>query len=731
MAAKYIRRIVALDGNPPAEQLPGALYKGESGAHVFVIICRRGAQALALNGSVSAEFVNGSEATISLTGSVVDGAAVLPLGPDCYGEAGPFRLTIFHADGNEKSAIYRAEGRVDLSGTDTAYVPSGTIASLAELQRLIEEARNSIPADYSALANAVNKVVVRKNEVLVDGYSNLNTIDTVVANSPFVFSSFLGKTPIGRIKIYGKKEGTVSLGVISRPSVVSGQQADRTLAHVKEVINITLGEQEIVLQSPFAITDGEYLFIGMPYDTGKWAYGNYGAETGFLYVSPDTGAWAGTNSSCGVSFYSYGYEFSEDVQEIANKAEDANNSVEFISDFLELNGGTEQLIYKSVAGDAQDASIISVAPFIISELDYSDAPFHISAIKINISQIGYLSFGRVLKTKAAVGESWNPLDFADYQTVQITETGPQIINITPIEISDDYYFFVGVRGDTAVFLYGGAGSGTTSGFIYVQSGAFVRGYSRIGVDLYSKPIPQNVRDAVKSKYAGKKLSILGDSISTFDGYIPEGNATYYPGGTVTKVSDTWWHKLLTALGMALDTNNSWSGSRVTTTGGDASAGCMARSQNLGTPDVIIVWMGINDFNNEVPLGTYDGTTALPMATNTFREAYAIMLNKILAAYQRAEVWVCTLPQCERNAEAGFPEINGDGAALASFNKAIRELADAFGAKVLEHNKCGLTYQNMPVYNPDNLHPNKFGHSLIANNDIWQMDSTVSKRYSIS
>ena len=155
MAAKYIRRIVALDGNPPVEQLPGALYKGESGAHVFVIICRRGAQALALNGSVSAEFVNGSEATISLTGSVVDGAAVLPLGPDCYGEAGPFRLTIFHADGNEKSAIYRAEGRVDLSGTDTAYVPSGTIASLAELQLLIEEARNSIPSDYSALMLAV------------------------------------------------------------------------------------------------------------------------------------------------------------------------------------------------------------------------------------------------------------------------------------------------------------------------------------------------------------------------------------------------------------------------------------------------------------------------------------------------------------------------------------------------------------------------------------------------
>jgi len=374
---------------------------------------------------------------------------------------------------------------------------------------------------------------------------------------------------------------------------------------------------------------------------------------------------------------------------------------------------------------------MSLAPFIISELDYSNSPYYISSVKLNISGIGSLSFGRVLKTKVVVGEAYNPSDFSDYQTIEITETGTQVIPIAPIEITDDYYFYVGIRSDTALFLYGGDGSDTTAGFLYPSSGAFVIGGSRIGVDLYGKAIPENVRDVVKSKYDGKKLSILGDSISTFRGYIPEGNDTYYPSGTVTQVSDTWWYKLFTALGMTLDTNNSWSGSRVTTTAGETSAGCMTRCQNLGTPDVIIVWMGINDFNNEVQLGTYDGTTTIPTVTNTFREAYAIMLNKILTTYQMAEVWVCTLPQCERNAETDFPEINGNGVALVAFNKAIRELADAFGVKVLEHSKCGLTYQNMPVFNPDKLHPNKFGHSLVANNDIWQMDNAVAKRYSIS
>lgn len=242
----------------------------------------------------------------------------------------------------------------------------------------------------------------------------------------------------------------------------------------------------------------------------------------------------------------------------------------------------------------------------------------------------------------------------------------------------------------------------------------------------------NGNELSESVYKGKTLSILGDSISTFSGYIPSGNASYYPSGTVQAVTDTWWKKLIDALQMTLLVNNSWSGSRVTTTNGEISAGCMTRCQNLGTsPDVIIVWMGINDFNNEVALGTYDGKSAIPSTTTTFREAYGIMLNKILAAYKTAEVWVCTLPQCERNGTEVFPEINGNSVPLADFNEAICELADAFGVKILDHNKCGLTYQNMDVFNPDELHPNKFGHSLVANNDIRQMDNIVRTRYAIS
>lgn len=239
-----------------------------------------------------------------------------------------------------------------------------------------------------------------------------------------------------------------------------------------------------------------------------------------------------------------------------------------------------------------------------------------------------------------------------------------------------------------------------------------------------------------SAYAGKTLSVLGDSISTFAGYIPSGNKVWYTGGNsgVASVDDTWWMKLINALGMSLLVNNSWSGSRVTTTRGAGEAGCNTRCEALGSnPDVIIVYMGINDFNNGVALGTYDGTGAFPTATTTFREAYAIMLNKILTKYKNAEVWVCTLPSCEWTGENTFPEVNGNGVPLDEWNEAIRDLAALFGVKVLEHAKCGLTYQNMNVYMGDysageGLHPNAAGHSLIANNDIRQMDPSVRQRY---
>ena len=65
----------------------------------------------------------------------------------------------------------------------------------------------------------------------------------------------------------------------------------------------------------------------------------------------------------------------------------------------------------------------------------------------------------------------------------------------------------------------------------------------------------------------KTAMILGDSYSTFEGYIPSGYAAYYISAgrettDVTRVEETWWYTLMQEEGYELVRNDSWSGSTV-------------------------------------------------------------------------------------------------------------------------------------------------------------------------
>lgn len=250
-----------------------------------------------------------------------------------------------------------------------------------------------------------------------------------------------------------------------------------------------------------------------------------------------------------------------------------------------------------------------------------------------------------------------------------------------------------------------------------------------------------------STLSGKRISIYGDSISTFKGYIPEGNATYYTGGNagLYSVYQTWWKKTIDALGMELLINNSWSGRAVsscrdqstghTTDAGYKEANVLQLKNGDILPEVIIVTLGINDFNDDVELGTYDGSTPLPTNPEKFLDAYAMMLNLIMTNFPLADVYVCTLMQCERNGAAGFPETNAKGDSIGQWNDGIRKLAHAFGCKIINHDMCGITYYNLSTYMGDyqsstgaGLHPNADGHSLIANSTIHDMDNAIRIRF---
>ena len=58
--------------------------------------------------------------------------------------------------------------------------------------------------------------------------------------------------------------------------------------------------------------------------------------------------------------------------------------------------------------------------------------------------------------------------------------------------------------------------------------------------------------------------ILGDSYSTYEGYIPDGFSAFYPYPTadVSDVNMTWWMQVVNKMGGTLFVNNSYSGTCV-------------------------------------------------------------------------------------------------------------------------------------------------------------------------
>lgn len=238
----------------------------------------------------------------------------------------------------------------------------------------------------------------------------------------------------------------------------------------------------------------------------------------------------------------------------------------------------------------------------------------------------------------------------------------------------------------------------------------------------------------------KKISFLGDSITTFQGWIPSGYAVFYPKPFLNDVEQTWWKQLINVTGMELVKNCAWSGSRLTGNAASttsASAGCSnKRIADLADgdriPDIIIILISINDFNADTPLGTWDGGVLPEDSTNvtTICEGYALMLSKIMKAYPSAEVFCGTVLEAPAygtydNTPNVFPTDFGSGdgyTTVHDYNNAIRNIALAFGANVLEMHSCGITYFNHKIYMGDGLHPNAAGAKLMTKKALAELES---------
>lgn len=152
----------------------------------------------------------------------------------------------------------------------------------------------------------------------------------------------------------------------------------------------------------------------------------------------------------------------------------------------------------------------------------------------------------------------------------------------------------------------------------------------------------------------KSVSILGDSYSTFQGYLqPDTNAIWYfdmpePMNTdVRSVRETWWHQFIKKNGYRLCVNNSFSGSTICysgyKTGGPdfsdySDRAFVTRLDKLGCPDIIFIFGGTNDSWAGSPIGEYKYSGWTKQDLYTFRPAMACMMERIIDHYPNVKIY---------------------------------------------------------------------------------------------
>ncbi len=147
----------------------------------------------------------------------------------------------------------------------------------------------------------------------------------------------------------------------------------------------------------------------------------------------------------------------------------------------------------------------------------------------------------------------------------------------------------------------------------------------------------------------KSVSILGDSYSTFQGYItPETNVTWYfdpykeINTDVSSVTQTWWHQLIKEEGYRLCTNNSFSGATICNRGyrGEdyTDRSFITRMKNLGNPDIIFIFGGTNDAWAGAPIGEYKYENWTKDDLFTYRPAMAYMLHWMKNRYPNVDIY---------------------------------------------------------------------------------------------
>lgn len=203
-----------------------------------------------------------------------------------------------------------------------------------------------------------------------------------------------------------------------------------------------------------------------------------------------------------------------------------------------------------------------------------------------------------------------------------------------------------------------------------------------------------------------RFSILGDSYSTFEGYVhPDSNDVYpYQNIGLTGVEQMWWAQVADSTGWILEKNNSFSGALMCNydyVNYYGQYSFIRRMDNLGQPDVIFIFGATNDacaHDDNCPvvsLGDYIYSDWTDEQLCEFRPALAYIFNHLKTRYPQAKLYFLLDMNLGTN---GVTE-----ARRAEFLASIHRIANHYDVDCID----------LTGIHKSQWHPNATGHKDIA------------------
>lgn len=234
------------------------------------------------------------------------------------------------------------------------------------------------------------------------------------------------------------------------------------------------------------------------------------------------------------------------------------------------------------------------------------------------------------------------------------------------------------------------------------------------------------------------FSVYGDSISSFEGILPEGWRVFYEGEQreitgVKTPDDTWWSQVINHLGGTFLANASWSGCVVEGTAfpvGASAKRIAALEKDGHVPDDILVHIGINDYgwgsgDAQIAAGTPSAPPELAAACpyhgreagmapegalENFAASYESMLAQMHEKWPNARIWASSLipGRVVGNPRSTSPRYFR-GICIDDYDAAIRTAAEKTeGAVFVDMASEGYDYEAI-----DGTHPTARGMKQMA------------------